>query len=99
MSMTKSILRAFALGLSVLPVLALAACGDGWEVKPYYGVPYTHDRTAGHGVEYVRSTMMPAKTTKTETLMKTEETTVAPVKAAPPPLTTGDKVFNNKQSK
>jgi hypothetical protein len=46
-----------------LSTLALAACGEGYEVVPFRGqVPYTEERTAGPGVAYVRAHMMPAKT-------------------------------------
>jgi len=46
----------------VFPVLALAACGEGWEVVEMRGqVPYTQDRTAGPGVKYVRAYMLPEK--------------------------------------
>lgn len=107
MSTTKIILRTTVLTVSVLPMLALAACGDGWEVKPYEGVPYTHERTAGRGIEYVRASMMPAKSTNTEVMMKKEEPVAAPVVTPPPPeaeavpapAKAADKIFNNKQAK
>jgi hypothetical protein len=101
MPVTKTIIRNTLLGLTVLPVLALTACGDGWEVKPYDGVPYTHERTAGRGVEYVRASMLPEKPANTTVMMKKEETVVTPAAVAPPPpvKTTGDAVFSKKQSK
>ena len=99
MSTTRILFRGAILTFSVLPVLALAACGEGWVTQPYEGVPYTYERTAGRGVEYVRASMAPAKSTNTETIMKKEETVVAPVAAPPPPLTSGDKIFTKKQTK
>lgn len=57
--------------MAVASPLFLAACGDGWEVRPYAGFPYD-SRTAGTGVEYVRASLMPPR-----------ELSVAPV--APPP--------------
>ena len=47
--------------LSTLSPLALSACGEGYEVVPYHGVPYTEERTAGWGVQYVRAHMLPEK--------------------------------------
>lgn len=42
--------------------LGLAACGEGWEPRPYRDrVPYTEERTAGPGVEYVRAYMLPER--------------------------------------
>jgi hypothetical protein len=96
---TKVFYRGAVLTLSVLPVMTLAACGDGWVPQPYEGVPYTYERTAGRGVEYVRASMAPAKEMKTETIMHKEAPVSAPVSAPPPPMSTGDKVFNTKQAK
>lgn len=97
----KSIVRISVLGLSTLPLLALTACGEGYEVKPYYGVPYTDERTAGHGVEYVRASMLPPKEVKTETVTKTETVVTAPAepKEVPPPPVPADKMFKERQSK
>ncbi len=47
--------------LSALSPLALSACGEGYEAVPYHGVPYTEERTAGAGVQYVRAHMLPEK--------------------------------------
>lgn len=47
--------------LSTLAPLALSACGEGYEAVPYHGVPYTEERTAGAGVQYVRAMMLPEK--------------------------------------
>ncbi|MCB1530006.1 MAG: hypothetical protein H6853_09030 [Rhodospirillales bacterium] len=45
-----------------LSVLALSACGEGYEARSVRGkVPYVEDRTAGPGVEYVRAMMLPEK--------------------------------------
>lgn len=39
--------------------LLLSACGEGWVTESYYGVPYTEERTASHGVKYVRAKLAP----------------------------------------
>ncbi len=51
----------------VIPaVLALAACGEGWEMQRIDNiVPYGNTRTAGTGVAYVRAKMLPEKTLNT----------------------------------
>lgn len=100
---TTKILRGSVLILAALPAFALAACGD-LVPTPYDGVPYTHERTAGRGVAYVRASMLPPKETKTETIMEektvvTAPAVVEPTPPPPPPITAGDKVFDNKQSK
>ncbi len=65
--------------LSCLPVLALAGCGDGWEMVQVRGqVPYTEERTAGPGIAYVRAHLMPEKT------LVLPEPVAAPVKDAAP---------------
>lgn len=102
MPINKSVMKISMLGLSALPLLTLAACGEGYEMKPYYGVPYTDERTAGHGVEWVRASMLPPKEMKTETVTKTETKIEAPATAAPPlpPVPArADQVFKNSQSK
>ncbi len=48
---------------AALPALALAGCGEGWEMKRYDGFPYNNMRTAGSGVEYVRANLMPKRGT------------------------------------
>jgi len=51
-----------ALILSLLSPLALAACGEGWDMQTYNNRgAYTAERTAGSGVEYVRAGIMRAK--------------------------------------
>jgi len=94
--------RISLLSLAAVPALMLSACGD-LVPEPYHGVPYTHERTAGTGVAYVRGKMMPAKETKTEMIApaaKVETTVETP---PPPPLeapvTQGDKLFEQRQSK
>jgi hypothetical protein len=99
MPVNKSIMKMSVLGLSALPIITLAACGEGYEVKPYYGVPYTDERTAGHGVEWVRASMLPPKEMKTETVTKVETKVEAPVTPPPPAPAIADKVFKNSQSK
>lgn len=66
--------------LSILPLFGLAACGDEWEMVPYEGVPYTMERTAGRGVEYVLAKLAPKKG-----IVETTTTVVEPPPAAPPP--------------
>lgn len=41
--------------------LALAACGDGWEMTRTEQFPYGNQRTAGTGVAYVRAKLLPKK--------------------------------------
>lgn len=81
-----------------VPALMLSACGD-LVPEAYHGVPYTQERTAGSGVAYVRGKMMPAKETKTEMIApaaKVETTVETP---PPPPVTQGDKLFEQRQAK
>lgn len=47
--------------LSGFSALGLSACGEGYVPVPYYGIPYVEERTAGHGVQYVRDHVLPAK--------------------------------------
>lgn len=50
------------IALCGVSTMALAACGEGYEVVKHRGsVPYVEERTAGPGVSYVRSHLMPAK--------------------------------------
>lgn len=54
--------RSAVIFLTGLSSLTLAACGEGWEPQPVRGrVPYTEERTAGPGVEYVRAYLLPEK--------------------------------------
>jgi hypothetical protein len=39
--------------------LFLSGCGEGWVTEAYHGVPYTEERTASHGVQYVRAKLAP----------------------------------------
>lgn len=98
MPMMQKILRRSVLALTVLPVLSLGACGEGsgWTTIPYDQVPYTHERTAGRGVAYVRAAMLPPKEMKTEIVIIQPE--AAPI-VVPAPLTQGDKIFEEKQGK
>lgn len=98
MPATQKILRQSVLALALLPALALGACGEGsgWTTVPYDQVPYTHERTAGRGIAYVRAAMLPPKEMKTEIVIVQPE--AAPI-VVPAPLTQGDKVFDAKQSK
>lgn len=74
-----------------LSTLALAACGEGYEVVKVRGqVPYTEERTAGPGVAYVRAHLMPAKTIVLPAETQVESETV--VKDAQP-------LFNQKVQK
>lgn len=101
--MSKDFIRLSVLTLATAPALLLSACGDNLEPTPYHGVPYTDERTAGTGVAYVRAKMLPPKETKTEAVTPAPAP-AAPAEQAPPPpieapVTQGDKIFDNKQSK
>ncbi len=78
-----------------LPLLALSACGEGWEAQKtdtYF--PYGNQRTAGYGVVYVRAKMMPEKELVVEPIV--EEAAPAPT---PEPLKPADEIFNEAQTK
>lgn len=102
MPTTKITFRGLLLILATLPALALSACGD-LSPTPYHGVPYVPERTAGTGVAYVRANMMPPKEIKAEAAVKAPMKMEEPAKlkpvAPPPPMATGDKLFDKKQSK
>ncbi len=83
-------MKKFLLLGAAVPVLFLAGCGDGWEMKPYHNTPYDGDRTAGTGVEYVRAHMMPEK----GPVIK--PAAAAPV-APPPPAKTEEKAMNEAE--
>lgn len=56
-------MKAFHVGLysaCAAAIVALAGCGEGYTTEDYFGVPYTMERTAHHGVAYVRAKMAPA---------------------------------------
>lgn len=74
--------------MSGLSTLALAACGEGYEVVKVRGqVPYTEDRTAGPGVAYVRAHLMPEKT------IVLPQSTIAPV------MKDAEPIFETKMQK
>ena len=77
--------------VSGLSALSLAGCGEGYQMEKFYGsVPYTKERTAGPGIRFVLSHMMPEKSV---VLPETVITPVAPqVKDAEP-------MFEKKLSK
>lgn len=65
--MSKSLLRLVLLSSP----LALAACGEGWEVQRVSDyAPYGNSRTAGSGVAYVRAKMLPKKELVAEPVME-----------------------------
>lgn len=104
-AMTKFVFRSSLCALSIMPTLLLAACGGDLEPAPYEGVPYTQERTAGRGVQYVRASMLPPRETNTQ-MMQQPPVAPAPAQAAPPPpveapapATAGDKMFESKQAK
>jgi len=97
--------------VSVLPLLFLAGCGEGWEMRPYEGTPYG-DRTAGYGVEYVRANMAPKKgpildiqmpvdepAAKPEPEPEPEPEPVAAPDLAEEPLQSADELFDKAQRK
>ncbi len=49
------------LAAPLLLMLPLAGCGEGYEMTAYSGFPYNNERTAGHGVAYVRASMLPQR--------------------------------------
>lgn len=74
--------------LSGISMMALAGCGEGYEVVQVRNqVPYTLDRTAGPGVAYVRKHMMP------------EKTVVIPAPLSAPVIKDAEPIFNTKQEK
>jgi hypothetical protein len=96
MDMSVKMLR---LSTLCLPLLALAACGEGWEAqKTNTHFPYGNQRTAGYGVVYVRVKMLPEKELKVEPIVEAEvaeptpEPEVTPIKPA-------DEIFNEAQTK
>jgi hypothetical protein len=81
--------------LVIMSAFTLAGCGDGWDMQPYEGVPYSMERTAGKGIEYVRASMAqpkgPALQPKMEESVKVMETDkidseAPPHDAAPAPV-------------
>ncbi len=111
MPVKQTALRNIALVLVSVPALALTACGGEGSgdmvATPYHSVPYTEGRTAGSGIAFVRASMLPSKEAKTETIMEQKTPVAAPVETPPPPVdmpvsapvSTGDKVFDKKQTK
>lgn len=81
--MSLSLSRVWLFILVVSSMSLLAACDDNWDVKPYYDIPYTYERTAGHGVEWTRAHLMPQKSIRNEPLMKAEDAAKTPVKVSP----------------
>jgi hypothetical protein len=73
------------IALCFLPVLVLTACDDSWDIKPYYETPYTYDRTAGHGVEWIRTHMMHEKSINAEPLIQSEYPHKNPVRVTTRP--------------
>lgn len=106
-------IRQSALLLATLSPLGLAACGDGWTTQPYNKEPYSMERTAGSGVEYVRGMMSPQKGAVLEPQMedRVEVTKTESIESdAPPPppvaeekddqiVNEADHIFTRKQKK
>ena len=106
-------IRNSVLFLAILSPLALAACGDGYEMRPYDNVPYEMERTAGRGIEYVRAGMMPEKgpVLKTTVEEKVEVRKTETIEQdAPPPVAApesksehiveeADHIFTSRQRK
>lgn len=106
------IIRQSVLFLATLSPLGLAACGDGWTMQPYNLEPYTTERTAGSGVEYVRGMMSPQKGAVLESQMKEQvevKTTESIESDVPPPpvaeekeepvVNEADHIFTRQQRK
>ncbi len=100
--------------LSMVSPLALAGCGEGWDMQPYRDMePYTMERTAGSGVQYVRANMAPAKgpalkaeaeeqvkVMKTESIEKDSPPAVLPEEEKDIEIVKeADKIFTSKQKK
>lgn len=78
--------RFFPLIAVTLAPLSLAACGEGWapqQVRNY--APYTEERTAGPGIEYVRAHMLQEKGPNLEPAM---------TKPAPAPEPTVEEILD-----
>lgn len=86
--------RLFVCLLSVVPMLSLSACGEGWETVPYTGVPYG-DRTAGTGVAYVRKVMARER----GPILLPEIKEAPPVVEVPAVPSDADRVFEARQKK
>lgn len=70
--------------LCVAALLSLTACGDLVPTTDHDYVPYTMERTAGHGVAYVRAKMLPPKNVVVKVMRpRAPEALDEPV--APPP--------------
>ena len=61
--------------LSIVPLLALGACGEEYVAQPYSGFPYG-ERTAGRGVEYVLARLLPSKGPVVEPAVMQETTII-----------------------
>ena len=48
-------------GILLCSLSLLSACGEGWEIVQYDGVPYGEDRTVGSGIKFVRAHLLPEK--------------------------------------
>ncbi len=96
--------RKFLLVAGMFSSLALAGCGEGFEVVQYEGFPYGNDRTAGSGVAYVRVNMMPEKGPVVDIKLEEEpEEITEPVETEPEPAEEypekAEKVFREMQKK
>lgn len=90
------------LSVLCLPLLALTACGEGWEAqKTDQYFPYGNQRTAGYGVVYVRAKMMPEKELNVEPVadIVAEEPAVVVVEPELAPIQPADEVFQEAQTK
>lgn len=78
-----TLFRSTTLILIGASTMGLAACGEGWTPQQMRDrVPYTEERTAGPGIEYVRAFMLPERGPNLETpALKGTETPV--IDAAP----------------
>ena len=76
--------RSFLLMAAAIPAFLLAGCGEGYVAQPYSGTPYG-DRTAGHGVEYVRASMLREKGPVIEAAMPEHEPIIIPPAPEPEP--------------
>ncbi len=92
---------------TAVPALLAGCTGEGYEMVPYHGEPYTLEGTAGSGVAYVRASMLPAKgPVVEEAAAPAEEAAPAPAEeeishpvedtAHEAPVSDGEDLFNKE---
>lgn len=101
-------LRTTFYGFMSVSLLSLAACGEGYVTEEYHGVPYTDERTAHHGVAYVRAKMAPAagpvleakeEVAPVKEEVKMPEKEAEPEPAPEPEVKSAEPLFDQKNKK